>query len=258
MKQNGSVGIESAVPAVDRALDILELFETRDEPMTLAQVVAALSLPKASAYRLLSTLTQRGYVRMVGPRGYTLGLRNLSLAARAQERLDVVQIAAEPMRRLASEAGEACQISIRSGRFALCVARVSSPNYPDLTLIGKAGSRFPLHAVAVGKALLAYAPESERSAYISGGDLETFTPFTHSAADSLDVELADVRRSGLARDRQEYKLGLCAVAAPVFDHSGTVVAALAVPYLVGSEKPDHDGHLVDTAREVSCAMGYRG
>jgi len=244
------------VPAVDRALDILELFEARDEPMTLAQVVAALSLPKASAYRLLSTLTQRGYVRMVGPRGYTLGLRSMSLAARAQERLDVVQIASEPMRQLASETGEACQISVRSGRFALCVARVSSPNYPDLSLIGKAGSRFPLHAVAVGKALLAYAPEAERCAYMSG-DLQTFTPYTHSEPVALEIELADVRRSGLARDTQEYKLGLCAVAAPIFDHTGAVIAALALPYLAGTEKPDHDGYLVDAAREVSCAMGHR-
>ena len=131
---------EVTVPAVERAFDILELLEAKAEPMTLAQVVTVLSLPKASVYRLLSTLVQRGICSACqGCGDIRWGLRSLSLAARAQERLDVVQIAVEPMRKLAVETGEACQISVRSGRFALCVARVSSPDYPDLSLIGKAG-----------------------------------------------------------------------------------------------------------------------
>jgi len=251
-----SKNTEITVPAVDRAFDILELLESTVETMTLAQIVAALSIPKASAYRLLSTLVDRGYVRTVGTRGFTLGLRTLGLASRAQERLDIVQIAADPMRTLSTRTGEACQISIRSGRFALCVARMTSPDYPDLSLVGKAGSRFPLHAVAVGKALLANASDTDRRDYL-GRELESFTPYTHATVDALDAELADVRRSGLARDNQEYKLGLWAVAAPIFDHGGSVVAAIALPYLAGNEKPDHVRRLMDASREISGAMGYR-
>jgi len=248
---------ETGAPAAERALDILEFLEAREEPQSLAEIVAGLGVPKASAHRLIGTLKMRGYVRQAGPRGgYTLGLRVLGLASRAAERLDIVQIAREPMQRLAAATGEACQVSVLSGRSALCVARVSSPAHPDVALIGRPGSAFPLHAVAVGKALLAFATEAVREEYLAG-ELTAYTPFTHHTGEALRVELDDVRRDGLARDIQEYKLGLCAMAVPLFDHDGAVNAALALPYLYGAEPADQVTHLIRTGREISQALGAR-
>jgi DNA-binding IclR family transcriptional regulator len=216
-------------------LDILEFLEVRDEPQTLTQIVSGLGLPKASVHRLLTTLRTRGYIEQERPRGgYGLGLRVLRLAARARERMDLASVAQPFLKRLAEETGESCQLSVRSGSQALCIARAASPEHPGVSLTGSVGSVFPLHAAAVGKVLLAHAPTVERELYLTR-HLAAYTPQTHDAPDALAAELDAVRLAGLAHDREEYKRGLSALAAPIFDESGDVVAALALPFLTGGD-----------------------
>ncbi len=225
--------VSDAASAADRLLDILEFLEAKDEPQTLTQIVTGLGLPKGSAHRLLTTLRARGYIEQAQPRGgYGLGLRVLRLAARARERLDLASVAQPFLRRLAEETGESCQLSVRSGSQALCIARAASPAHPGVSLTGSVGSVFPLHAAAVGKVLLAYAPSAERDLYLAR-HLASYTPQTQAAPEALAAELDAVSLAGLAHDREEYKRGLSALAAPVFDESGDVVAALALPFLTG-------------------------
>lgn len=248
--------------AADRLLDILEFLESQDEPQTLTQIVAGLSLPKASAHRLLTTLRTRGYIEQERPRsGYSLGLRVLRLAARARERLDLASVAQPFLKQLAEATGESCQLSVRSGSQALCVARAVSPEHPGVSLTGSVGSVFPLHAAAVGKVLLAYAPPSERDLYLAR-QLTSFTPHTHVAPDALAAELQAVCLAGLARDREEYKRGLSALAVPIFDESGDVVAALALPFLAGvgdgaaEDLQAKTDALRGSARAISQALGF--
>lgn len=255
------VGAESS-GAAERALDILEFLEARAEPQTLSQIVEGLHLPRASAHRLLATLRARGYIQQPQPRGgYTLGLRVLRLAARARERLDLVGIVHPVLSHLAAVTGESCQVSVRSGGQALCVARVVSPEHPDVSLAGQVGSAFPLHASAVGKVLLAYAPAPERDAYLAG-PLPGYTPQTHISPDALAAELAAVRGAGLARDSEEYKRGLSALAAPIFDAAGQVRAAIAVPLLTAAGDdtiPLKEEALRSAAADISRALGcYSG
>lgn len=251
--------------AADRALDILEFLEAHDEAQTLTQIVAGLGLPKASVHRLLTTLRKRGYIEQAQARGgYSLGLRVLRLAARARERLDLALVAQPFLRHLAETTGESCQLSVRSGSQALCIARAVSPSHPGVSLTGSVGSVFPLHAAAVGKVLLAYAPTAERELYLAR-PLAAFTPQTHVAPDALSAELDSVREAGLAHDREEYKRGLSALASPVFDEGGDVVAALALPFLAGGEMADAAADLQTKTEElrhasllISHALGFPG
>jgi DNA-binding IclR family transcriptional regulator len=259
---NGS-GAADAAGAADRVLDILEFLEAQDEPQTLTQIVQGLGLPKASAHRLLTTLRTRGYIEQARARGgYGLGLRVLRLAARARERLDLASVAQPFLKQLAEATGESCQLSVRSGSQALCIARAVSPSHPGVSLTGSVGSVFPLHAAAVGKVLLAYAPAAERDLYLAR-PLTAYTPHTHVAPDALAAELDSVCLAGLARDREEYKRGLSAIAAPIFDEAGDVVAALALPFLAGgSETADADDlqtkteALRNAALAISGALGF--
>lgn len=258
MNDNHATG---PVPALERALDILEYLEACDQGSTLSEIAARLRVPKASAHRLLSTLRARGYIAQSGARGgFTLGVRVLGLAACAQAQLDIVRVARGPMQQLAEATGESCQLSVRSGGQALCIARIASPLHPEMSLLGRVGSAFPLHAVAVGKALLAWAPEAERAAYLERA-LESFTPRTQTAPPALARELEQIRGSGIAHDDQEYKLGVRAVAVPIFEHDGAVNAALALPLLVGGVKDADDlwqatEALRVTAQTISRALGY--
>jgi DNA-binding IclR family transcriptional regulator len=255
--------IPDAAGAADRVLDILEFLEAQDEPQTLTQIVIGLGLPKASAHRLLTTLRTRGYIEQARPRGgYGLGLRVLRLAARARERLDLASVAQPFLKQLAEETRESCQLSVRSGSQALCIARAASPAHPGVSLTGSVGSTFPLHAAAVGKVLLAYAPTAERELYLAR-HLAAYTPQTHNAPDALAAELDAVAHAGLAHDREEYKRGLSALAAPIFDESGDVVAALALPFLTGRDAGDDaddlkakTASLRRAALAVSQALGF--
>jgi DNA-binding IclR family transcriptional regulator len=247
--------------AADRALDILEFLERHDESQSLTQIVEGLGLPKASVFRLLTTLRARGYVAQGHRRGaFSLGLRVVPLAARARERTDLLATAQPFLRRLAEATGESCQLSVRSGAQALCAARVAAPAQPDILLAGQVGSLFPLHAAAVGKVLLAFAPAEEQAAYLAR-DIPAFTPNTRASADALMAELTGICRQGYALDQEEYRRGLCALAAPVFEHDGSVPAAIALPFLAGATAEslaEKTAALRATADDISRALGYAG
>lgn len=260
MENNSVYDIKSSVGdpagAAGRAFDILEFLENQPDAQTLTQIADGLGLPKASAHRLLVTLRLRGYVDQARSRGgYTLGLRVLRLAARARERLDLPRLAAPRLRELAVATGESCQISIRSGLQALCVARIASPAHPDLSLAGQIGSVFPLHASAVGKVLLAFAPAEEQAAYLAR-DFTTYTPHTAADRAALTAELGMIRRVGIAHDDEEYKRGLCALAVPIFEPDGSVRAAVGVPYLTGADGEHHATALRAAASAISIALGW--
>ncbi|HVK02522.1 MAG TPA: IclR family transcriptional regulator [Armatimonadaceae bacterium] len=249
------------VPAVERALDILELLETSDGRPTLTEIAGRLGVPKGSAHRLLATLAARGYIAARGDGslrgGFTLGPRLLTLAARAEGRVDLVDAARGPLERLAARTGEGAQLSVRAGDRAVVLLRVPSPSHPEVALMGGAGASFPLHAVAVGKALLAFAPPAERAVYLAG-ELAAFTDRTIAEPGALERELAAIRDRGVARDEQEYKRGLRAFAAPVFGADGRVAAAVAVPLLVGG--PESDDFVLEALRasaaDISLSLGF--
>ena len=261
----------SDVPAVGRALDVLELLASAAEPLTLAQITNALRLPKGSAHRLLATLRGRGYIAFASQAegsgtnrgtGYVLGTQISLLVSRAPAAPDLMQAAREPMKQLAHATGEGCQLSVRAGNRAVCIARTVSPVHPDVALMGAVGASFPLHAVAVGKVLLAFAPPDEQAAYLTQ-QLPAFTPRTLTVPDALRRELDSIYAGGLdavARDREEYKRGLCALAAPVWDANGTVCAALGLPLLAGGQAQggaDYAADLTLAARAIGQALGHR-
>ena len=238
-------------------------------PLTLSQITMALDLPKGSAHRLLATLRGRGYVAFAAQNepspetargsGYVLGPQAALLASRSAIP-DLSEAARIPMQSLSREIGEGCQISIRVNREAVCVGRVASPLHPDVALMGGVGARFPLHGVAVGKVLLAFAPAGEQAAYLQN-DLPAFTPRTLTNADVLRRELNALKGEGqraVARDREEYKRGLCALAAPIWDMSGSVCAALGVPYLAGDagETSRYEAALINAVRAIGQALGF--
>lgn len=245
----------------DRVLDIFEYLERFDAPQTVTQIAEQLSLPKATAFRLVTALKERGYLAQDRPRGgYRLGARLLRLGVAARRQIGVARIAPPLLRRLAQTTGESCQASVREGGHALCVAREAAPEQKGWSLTGDVGTIFPLHATAVGKVLLAFAPESDRAAYLAGR-LGASTPHTITDAVALGAVLADVRANGFARDDEEFRVGLSAIAAPVFGAEGGILAAVGVT-LLRQSKLEGDKTvarivpaLVEAARELSAELG---
>ncbi|MGG5260090.1 IclR family transcriptional regulator [Phycicoccus avicenniae] len=214
----------STVQSVDRAVTILELLALHGAA-GITQLARELGVHKSTASRLVSALERRRLVEQVEERGrYRLGVGVLKLAGATNARLDLVQEARPVVRRLASETGETVNLAVLSGGAALYVDQVSGGS--TLTSYNWVGQHIPLHATSNGKVLVSELAEPELGRLL--GELVRYTPATVTDRAALDAELAEVRARGWAVATDELDVGLTALAAPVRDAHGDVVASVSV------------------------------
>jgi DNA-binding IclR family transcriptional regulator len=245
------------VQSVDRALTILELL-ARDGESGVTEIAAELGVHKSTAFRLLATLEAHRLVEHVGERGrYRLGVGNLRLAGATTARLDLVTEARPVCRQLAQDTGETVNITVRSENSALYLDQVQAGS-SAVASHNWVGQHIPLHATSNGKVLLSELPEKELAALA-----KTFPRFTDSTVTSrkrLAEELVAVREQGYAVAVDELEVGLTAVAAPVRNAHGDVIASMSVSgptYRLNDERVDDVVPLVvAAATEVSLRLGW--
>jgi DNA-binding IclR family transcriptional regulator len=212
------------VQSVDRAAAILEIL-ARDGEAGVTEVARELDVHKSTASRLLAALDRRELVTQDTARGkFRLGVGLVRLAAAVSQKLDVVQESRPVCRALAQQVGETVNLAILSGRDALYLDQAAGP--AALSPHNWAGRRIPLHATSDGKVLLAYLPEPELTASLVP-PLARFTDRTITDAGEFPRLLAEVRRRGFATAVEELEAGLTAIAAPVRNAEGQVIASIS-------------------------------
>lgn len=249
----------AVIQSVDRAIDVLEYLAERDEG-AVTDLAAALGVHKSTAFRLLAALEARGLVEQVSERGrYRLGFGLVRLAGATAARLDLVEQSRPVTRRLAAELGETVNVARLEGDAVVNVDQVLGG--ATVTTQNWVGQRTPLHATSSGKVLLATAEPAEQRRMLDR-PLDRYTPLTVTDRAHLEDELARAVAVGWASTREELELGLNAVAAPIWQHDGTVVAAVSVSgpsYRLG---PDQFGAVavavVAAGAEISRRLGWRG
>lgn len=210
--------------SVDRAVAILEIL-ARDGEAGVTEVARELGVHKSTASRLLAALDRRELVVQDAARGkFRLGVGIVRLAGAVSQQLDVVQESRPVCRALAQEVGETVNLAILSGRDALYLDQVAGP--AALSPHNWAGQRIPLHATSDGKILLAYLPEAELGACLAP-PLARFTSRTITDVAEFGDLLAEVRRREYATAVEELEAGLTAIAAPVRDAEGNVIASIS-------------------------------
>ena len=213
-----------SVQSVDRAVRILEIL-ARDGEAGVTEVAGELGVHKSTASRLLSVLENRGLVEQLGERGkYAIGFGIVRLGGAANARLDVLQESRVVCRMLAHEVGETVNLAILSGPDVLYLDQAAGP--AALSPHNWAGQRIPLHATSDGKVLLAWLPEAELAQRLTP-PLARFTERTITDVAGFPALLAEVRRRGFATAVDELEAGLTAIAAPVRDAEGTVIASIS-------------------------------
>lgn len=214
----------STVQSVDRAVTILELLALHGAA-GITQLAQELGVHKSTASRLVAALERRRLVEQVEERGrYRLGVGIIQLAGATSARPDLVQEARPVVRRLASETGETVNLAVLAGGAALYVDQVSSAS--TLSSYNWVGQHIPLHATSNGKVLVSELAEPELGRVL--GELTGYTASTLTDRAALDAQLADVRERGWAAATDELDVGLTAVAAPVRDARGDIVASVSV------------------------------
>ena len=224
VREAGLVRESGSVQSVDRAVAILEIL-ARDGEAGVTEVARELDVHKSTASRLLAALDRRELVAQDTARGkFRLGVGIVRLAGAASQRLDVLQESRPVCRLLAQEVGETVNLAISSGRDALYLDQVAGP--AALSPHNWAGRRIPLHATSDGKVLLAYLPEAQLAGSLTP-PLARFTERTVTDIAQFPALLAEVRRRGYATAVEELEAGLTAVAAPVRNAEGTVIASIS-------------------------------
>lgn len=214
------------VPAVTRAIDIIEFLGSRQEA-SFTEIFSLLGLPKSTAYQILNTLLERGYVRHSGGGAkFSLGLKLFEMGSLSATRLDVRTEALPVLTQLADRAQETCHLGVLDGTEGVYLAKVEGGQ--SIRLNSWEGKRLPLHCTSIGKAILAGLPGEERRAVLDRIELFPITPAAITDRTVLEEHLALVRERGWALDDQENEPHIRCVAAPVRSIDGAVNAAISL------------------------------
>jgi IclR family acetate operon transcriptional repressor len=248
------------IQSVQRAAAILRCFTRTDSELSVTALSQELGLHKSTVSRLLTTLQAEGFVEQNPETGkYHLGLALVTLAGIVLERIDLRQVAHPYLQALAQQSQETVNIVVLAGQECINVDGVASPR--PIQYIGRIGRRTPPHCTSAGKVLLAYALPAEREAILPA-QLARFTPQTVVDHTQLARQLDQIRQQGYALNHGEHQEGVSALAGPVYDHTGRVVAAVTVSgptYRLGEEKIETLVAAVqETTRQISTHLGYPG
>lgn len=250
------------VPAVTRALDILELFLEGDGTLSAPEVTRRLQLPRTTVHELLTTLAARSYLVQIPDQTgrYRLGVRAYQLGSRYAEQLDLAAEGQQVAREVAETCDETVHVAVLEDTDVIYIAKVDSTH--AVRMVSAAGRKLPAHCTSVGKMLLASLPPAELETRLTGRELVAMTQNSITEPDALLSALADIRERGVAAEHRESNPDVSCVAAPVRDSAGNVVAALSisVPMIRWSEQREQE--LAELAAkgagDLSERLGHRG
>lgn len=236
----------AALQGVGRAFAILEL--VADRPLRAAEIARALRLSWASTHRILTYLTEMGYLeRDAVSRRYSVGVRSYSLGSSYLARLPLHHVCHPYLEAAATVASATAQLVERDHRRSVVLSVVEAPRHhvPETTI----GCNFPLHCGSKGHVLLAHADPAFVEDYLSR-PLEVLTPWTIVDPDVLRDRFAEVRERGYALTDRDTRLFSASVAAPVIDPSGSVVASTTL-VVHPNELHSRRRQLIDVVRRTA-------
>ena len=250
--------VKARLSSVANSIRVLTSFSGEEDELGITTLATRLRLAKSTVHRLATTLTSAGFLEQNADTGkYRLGVALFELGALVRRRMDVANEARPKLRELLEKTGETVQLGIVDQFSVLYVYEMESRH--AIRMAAAVGGRAPLHCTAVGKVLLAFQPADYVKRVLERG-LTANTSRTPTRREAVLEMLDEVRQREYAIDDEESETGLRAIAAPVRNHTGAVIAALGVaaPVQRMSKKTMHTcvPSVIDTANAVSARLGY--
>ena len=225
---------------------------------TVADLAAALELPRASAHILLSTLTRAGYLRQARRRGaYRVDLKVLELTNAVLRHLPVRERAAALLHELAGETGLSTYLAVLFRGRAMTIDRIVPHPRPEAR--SDLGLTNPAYASSMGKAILAFLSSAELDEYLASVRFEPITNRTITSPAALRAELERIRQQRYALSEGEHRPNVRSIAAPIFTYGGDVVASICVRHYVPFPNPPEEAHIravTQTAERISHSLGH--
>lgn len=212
-----------SVPALDKALDIIEFLAKSPDGATLTEISKELNRPVTTLYRVAQVLEQRGYINSNGPKSaYRLSLKLYQVATQHYPVQSIIDAASSEIRSLVHKSMQSCHLAVLNKNDIMIVYQQDPPMSIHYSVA--IGSSFPALTTSSGAVILAHT------------DLETQLKFfqnleTESDKKELKTRLNNIVKNGYELIESPMVIGITNISAPIFDHTSTVVGAITVPYL---------------------------
>lgn len=247
----------TVIQSLDKAMGVLHIV-ANGSGMSLTEIAEAAGQPPSSVYRMLITLQRHAIVEFdetsqlwhVGAAAFRIGSAFL-------RRTSIVEQSRTHMQDLMLATGETANLAIADRGEIIFVSQVES--HEPIRAFFRPGTRGPIHASGIGKALLAYLPEPRIDAVLERAELTAFTPNTITSRSTLSAELQKIRTCGWSIDDEERNTGMRCIAAPIFNAFGDAVAGISVSGPAVRVAPERDmtfgKYVRDAADNITRAVG---
>lgn len=239
---------------IDRALNVLLCLSQHPDGRTLKHLSEDLKLPMSSTHDLLQAMVEIDAIRATGSRTYALGKKAITLSLTIVDSLSLRNIARQYLATLSGEIGENVYLGVRTGDTVYYVDRFEASQ--ALSVVMQLGSERPLHASSVGKLIAAYNPDLEQKV-LSASTLYPYTQFTKTNRAELRAEYASIRQRGFSMSDGESVEGIVGLSAPIWDHTGTTIAAVHVSAPRGRLAEDRRPFIIDQLRQAGIAISVQ-
>lgn len=244
---------EKSDGTVGKALAVLDQVASYGRPVRFTELLNESDLPKATLYRFVQTLTNQGMLQYDPDRQtYAPGLRLVRLAHAAWAQSSLAPIARPHLDALSAETGETVHLAQLDHAQVLYVDKRNARD--PVTMYSQAGKIGPAYCTGVGKAMLAFLPETELGPVLAQQSWHRFTETTHGSAESLRTELREIRAEGLSFDREEHEAGIICVAAPILNAQGRAIGAMSVTGTTSRTSLDALRHLGPRLQQAAAAI----
>lgn len=246
----------SPIQVIDRMAAVLDALATQEAGTSLKYLGAETGLHPSTAFRILASLIQHGFVVRDEAGLYLLGPHLLQLAAKVRVGLDVRAVARPEMEALRDQLGETVNLTVRQGDEVVYVERVTSNRMMRVEQV--IGSRAPLHVTAVGKLMLGEAGAAATRDYAKRTRLPAYTANTRHEIKALLEDIGVCAARGYALDDEEAEPGVGCIGALVRDAGGAAVAGLSVSAPMERRRMEWVPLVQEAARRISAKLGYAG
>ncbi len=248
-------GGQLSIQVLERTMKLLDVLASHSDPVALKDLAAATGLHTSTTHRILNDLVVGRYVNRVDSGMYQLGMRLLELGSLVKRRLNVREVALEPMRELHRVTGQTVNLSLQQGDEIVYIERAWSER-SGMQVVRAIGGHAPLHLTSTGKLFLSVAEPRQVRAYATRTGLAGTTRNSITDIERLERELALVRRHGYARDNEELELGVRCIAAGIHDDTGKLQAGLSLSAPADRMRDDWIPLLQRAALQISGSLGY--
>jgi len=248
------------VQSVDRTLTILEVLSDYSDGLGITDISERVNLHKSTVYRLLSTLSYKGYVVQDEETSkYKITFKLFELGSKKVEKLDLLNCSKPYTKALMESVNEVVHLVIREDTEIVYIDKVEANN--TISMASRVGKRNPMYCTATGKGMLAFMPEEEVLKVWNSSKIIKLTKNTNTDFILFKKELQTINKTGYAIDNEENEIGVRCVSAPIFNINGEIAGAVSISgpvHRITEDKIDFiSKEVLKYASLISEELGYR-